>query len=104
MADPELEWGLVFDAQGNLDVLRSPFFDAGFESDEDTVGDYLDRILPSLIKVIDRQRPDYEWTIDGRPPVPPPHPTPSSLSLRISGAVYLGVVSSLVWFFFSRQP
>ncbi|KAI0519182.1 hypothetical protein KFK09_006625 [Dendrobium nobile] len=103
MADPELEWGLVFDAQGNLDVLRSPFFDAGFESDEDTVGDYLERILPSLIKVIDRQRPEYNWSIDGRSSTPLPNPAPSSPSLRIYGTVFLGVVSSLVWLFFLQQ-
>ncbi|KAI0498145.1 hypothetical protein KFK09_021386 [Dendrobium nobile] len=34
----------------------------------------------------------------------PPHPTPPSPSLRIAGTVYPGVVSSLVWFFFLRQP
>ncbi|PKU69794.1 hypothetical protein MA16_Dca023613 [Dendrobium catenatum] len=71
MADPELEWELVFDAHGNLDIQRSPFFDAGFDSDDDTVGTYLDRILPTLIHVIDKRRPDSEWIIDGRPPAPP---------------------------------
>ncbi|PKU64651.1 hypothetical protein MA16_Dca014505 [Dendrobium catenatum] len=33
MADPELELGLVFDADGNLNILRSPFFNVGFEDD-----------------------------------------------------------------------
>ncbi|KAI0509785.1 hypothetical protein KFK09_010384 [Dendrobium nobile] len=104
MADPKFECGLVFDAHGNLNILQSPFFDAGFDPDDDTVGAYLDRIFPTLVQVIDRQSPDYAWTIDGRPSTPPPHPTPSSPSLRIAGIVYLGVVSSLVWFFFLRQP
>ncbi|PKU78225.1 hypothetical protein MA16_Dca026883 [Dendrobium catenatum] len=85
MADPELEWGLVFDAHGNLDIHRSPFFDAGFESDEDTVGAYLDRILPTLIHIIDKQRPDSEWIIDGRPPAPSnPASFPATSPLKIT--------------------
>ncbi|PKU86486.1 hypothetical protein MA16_Dca010522 [Dendrobium catenatum] len=104
MADPELEGGLVFDIYGDIHILRSPFFDVGFDHDDDTVGAYLDRILPTLVHVVDRQFADYEWIIDGRPPTPPPRPTPSSPSLRIVGVVYLGVVSFIVWFFFLRQP
>ncbi|KAI0507861.1 hypothetical protein KFK09_013989 [Dendrobium nobile] len=85
MADPELEWGVVFDAHGNLDVYRSPFFDAGFESDEDTVGDYLDRILPTLIQVIDKHYPASEWIIDSRPSVPPnPASFPTKSILKIT--------------------
>ncbi|PKU73234.1 hypothetical protein MA16_Dca017339 [Dendrobium catenatum] len=85
MADPEFEWGLVFDTHGNLDIQRSPFFDAGFDSDDDTVGAYLDRILPTLIIIIDKQRPDSEWIIDGRPPAPP-HPAsfPATSPLKIT--------------------
>ncbi|PKU80156.1 hypothetical protein MA16_Dca021331 [Dendrobium catenatum] len=105
MVDPELEGGLVFDIYGNIHVLRSPFFDVGFDHDDDTVGDYLDRILPTLAHVIDGQLSDYDWTINGRPSAsPPPPPPPPSPSLRIVGAVYLGVISFLVWFFFLRQP
>ncbi|PKU73831.1 hypothetical protein MA16_Dca011977 [Dendrobium catenatum] len=85
MADPEFEWGLVFDADGNLDIQRSPFFDAGFDSDDDTVGAYLDRILPTLIIVIDKQHPDSEWIIDGRPPAPPnPASFPATSPLKIT--------------------
>ncbi|PKU86750.1 hypothetical protein MA16_Dca020797 [Dendrobium catenatum] len=85
MADPELEWGIVFDAQGNLDVYRSPFFDAGFESDEDTVGDYLDRILPTLIQVIDKHYPPSKWIIDSHPSTSPePASFPAKSSLKIT--------------------
>ncbi|PKU80165.1 hypothetical protein MA16_Dca021340 [Dendrobium catenatum] len=84
MADLELEWGLVF-AHGNLDIQRSPFFNAGFDSDNNTVGNYLDRILPTLIHVIDKQRPDSEWIIDSRPPAPPnPASFPATSPLKIT--------------------
>ncbi|PKU72197.1 hypothetical protein MA16_Dca006790 [Dendrobium catenatum] len=65
MADPEFEWGLVFNADGNLNILRSPFFEVGFEDDA-TVGDYLDRVVPTLASIIDRQRPNYDWSINSR--------------------------------------
>ncbi|PKU59956.1 hypothetical protein MA16_Dca028771 [Dendrobium catenatum] len=72
MADPELEWGLVFDVDGNLNILRSSFFDVGFEDDA-TVGDYLDRVVPTLASVIDRQLPNYNWSLDSQP-FPPSSP------------------------------
>ncbi|PKU62032.1 hypothetical protein MA16_Dca012141 [Dendrobium catenatum] len=95
MADLELEGGLVFDVYGDIHVLRSPFFDVGFDHD-DTVEGYLDRILPTLVHIIDGQFSDYEWISDSHPPSPPPHPTPPSPSLRIVGTIYLGVISFLV--------
>ncbi|KAI0507427.1 hypothetical protein KFK09_013552 [Dendrobium nobile] len=73
MEDPELEWGLVFDADGSLNILRSPFFDVGFEDDA-TVGDYLDRVVPTLASVIDRQLPNYDWSLDSQP-FPPSSPS-----------------------------
>ncbi|PKU68527.1 hypothetical protein MA16_Dca016459 [Dendrobium catenatum] len=85
MADPEFEWGLVFDAHGNLDIQRSPFFNAGFDSNDDTVGTYLDRILSTLIHVIEKQRPDSEWIIDSRPPaLPSPVSSPATSPLGIT--------------------
>ncbi|PKU88026.1 hypothetical protein MA16_Dca019476 [Dendrobium catenatum] len=104
MVDPEIDSGLVFDIYGDIHITRSPFFDVGFSSD-DTVEDYLNRILPTLVDAIDDKFQDYDWTIDGHPPASPPSPPLFPLpSLRIIGAVYLGVISFLVWFFFLRQP
>ncbi|PKU60900.1 hypothetical protein MA16_Dca015444 [Dendrobium catenatum] len=103
MADPELEGGLVFDVYGDIHILRSPFFDEGFDHD-DTIEDYLDQILPTLVHVIDGQFSDYDWTFNGHPPASPPSPPPlPSPPLRIVCAIYLGVISFLVWFFFLRQ-
>ncbi|PKU64193.1 hypothetical protein MA16_Dca005116 [Dendrobium catenatum] len=96
MADPELEGGLVFDVYGDIHILRSTFFDAGFDHNG-TIEGYLDRILPTLVLVIDGQFSDYDWTINGYPPAPPPSPPPlPSPSLWIVCVVYLGVISFLV--------
>ncbi|PKU85462.1 hypothetical protein MA16_Dca003202 [Dendrobium catenatum] len=100
MADPEFEWGLVFNANGSLNILRSPFFDAGFEH-EDTVGEYFERILPSLVHVIDRQFQDYIWTITGRHPPPPP-PAATSLVTKSFVCFSVVVLSIFAWFFLLR--
>ncbi|KAH0448840.1 hypothetical protein IEQ34_022640 [Dendrobium chrysotoxum] len=56
MADPNLDYGFVFDDQGLVDVLHSPFFDIDFGNDY-TVEEYVDRILFSLATAIDQRRP-----------------------------------------------
>ncbi|PKU70003.1 hypothetical protein MA16_Dca022134 [Dendrobium catenatum] len=76
MADPELDSGLVLDDEGYIHPIRSPFFDVGFGFDE-TVENYLNRILPTLIDIIDERFEDYEWTIESTPPVFPPPPATS---------------------------
>ncbi|PKU65574.1 hypothetical protein MA16_Dca024882 [Dendrobium catenatum] len=74
MADPEVDSGLVLDIYGDIHITRSPFFDVGFGLDE-TIEDYLNRILPTLIDVVDEQFEDYSWTINGYRSAPPPTPS-----------------------------
>ncbi|PKU59036.1 hypothetical protein MA16_Dca029107 [Dendrobium catenatum] len=74
MVDPEVDSGFVLDAHGDIHITRSPFFDVGFDFD-DIVEDYLNRILPHLVGILDDQFSDYEWTINDHPPA---SPTPSS--------------------------
>ncbi|PKU62321.1 hypothetical protein MA16_Dca026504 [Dendrobium catenatum] len=62
MADPEFEWGLVFNADGSINILRSPCFDVGFEDDA-TVEVYLERVVPILGSIIDRRFSSYDWSI-----------------------------------------
>ncbi|PKU77751.1 hypothetical protein MA16_Dca005583 [Dendrobium catenatum] len=95
MADPEFEWGLVFNADRNLNILRSPFFDVGFEDDA-TVGDYLDRVVPTLASVIDRQRPSYDWSIDSRAFTPSSSPSTSPWIKAIGVATILVASLSLL--------
>ncbi|KAI0520192.1 hypothetical protein KFK09_007663 [Dendrobium nobile] len=100
MADPEIDSGLVFDIYGDIHITRSPFFDVGFGSD-DTVEDYLNRILPTLIDVIDEQFEDYSWTVIGYPSVPPP-PPPTFPWLKIIGVAALLMASLSVLKIISR--
>ncbi|PKU81385.1 hypothetical protein MA16_Dca017423 [Dendrobium catenatum] len=74
MADLEIDSGLVLDVNDDIHITRSLFFDVGFGSDN-TVEDYLNRILPTLVDVIDDQFQDYDWTINGHPSVPFPPPS-----------------------------
>ncbi|KAL0922105.1 hypothetical protein M5K25_006067 [Dendrobium thyrsiflorum] len=67
MADPEIDQGFVEDAQGQTDILRSPFFDIRWGYDQ-SVEDYIDRILYQLtLSIKEHIRPD-RWQIVGRPP------------------------------------
>ncbi|KAL0921825.1 hypothetical protein M5K25_008937 [Dendrobium thyrsiflorum] len=102
MADPERDSGFVYDDQGRVDVLRSPYFDPYPEWDL-TIDGYLHRIRHQLAWTTEDLLPTGRWTIIGRRPPPPPPPPPSP-SLRTSCAVYLGVISIAIWFFFLRQP
>ncbi|KAL0906128.1 hypothetical protein M5K25_024594 [Dendrobium thyrsiflorum] len=68
MADPNLNHVFVFDDQGLVDVLHSPFSDINFGNDH-TVEEYMDQILFSLATAIDQRRPPVQWQLSHRPPV-----------------------------------
>ncbi|KAH0433263.1 hypothetical protein IEQ34_027070 [Dendrobium chrysotoxum] len=73
-----LEWdyGLVLDENDNVDILRSPFFDVGFDFDN-TVEEYFDKIHITLVDTIDDQRKKGRWTILGRfTTISPPDTSP----------------------------
>ncbi|KAL0915684.1 hypothetical protein M5K25_016121 [Dendrobium thyrsiflorum] len=93
MADPEVNHGFVYDVNGRIDVLRSPYFDP-YPGGDLTVGGYLNRIRYQLAWAIEDLLPIGRWTIKGRRPSPPP-PPPSSPSLRVSCAAYLGLIAFL---------
>ncbi|PKU59831.1 hypothetical protein MA16_Dca027707 [Dendrobium catenatum] len=100
MADPELEWGLVFNADGSINVLRSPCFDVGFE-DETTVEEYLERVVPILASIYDRQFSKYTWSLDGHLRHPSP---PATFPLtKFFGALSLVVTSFIAWIFYLHQ-
>ncbi|KAI0501697.1 hypothetical protein KFK09_016642 [Dendrobium nobile] len=99
MADPELEWGLVFNADGSINILRSPCFDVGFE-DETTVEEYLERVVPILESIVDRRFSSYDWSLVSHPR----HPSPPATfpPTRFFGAASLVVISFIAWIFFLR--
>ncbi|PKU64013.1 hypothetical protein MA16_Dca012599 [Dendrobium catenatum] len=90
MADPERDYDISYDHQVDIDVIRSPFFDVGFGSDH-TVEDYLNRILPHLVDILDEQLLADEWIINGRTPSSP-NPA-SSPAARLLGITCLIVAS-----------
>ncbi|XP_028555528.1 uncharacterized protein LOC110112904 [Dendrobium catenatum] len=90
MADPELEWGLVFNADGSINILRSPCFDVGFE-DETTVEEYLERVVPILTSIYDHQLSKHTWSLEGhlRHPSPPATFPPTRKMLNFFLLFYL---------------
>ncbi|PKU87532.1 hypothetical protein MA16_Dca018063 [Dendrobium catenatum] len=101
MADPAVDHGLFYDIYRVIHVLRSPFLDVGFGFDN-TVEEYLDRILPTLVDSIDDQFSDYTWIIEGHSTVPPPPPSSFS-SATLIGSSLLVATSLLAWTIFRRS-
>ncbi|KAL0906515.1 hypothetical protein M5K25_025013 [Dendrobium thyrsiflorum] len=62
MADPELDHSFVYNDQGQVDILKSPFFDINLEIDR-TVEEYVDRIVFSFAAAIDEQLSPIQWRI-----------------------------------------
>ncbi|PKU60445.1 hypothetical protein MA16_Dca028759 [Dendrobium catenatum] len=84
MEEPEWNFGFEYDRNGRVDILRSPFFDVGFDFD-DTPEEYLDRILPTLVDSIDDHFSVYTWIIESRPPAPSnPTSNPATSSLKVT--------------------
>ncbi|KAL0910116.1 hypothetical protein M5K25_021056 [Dendrobium thyrsiflorum] len=102
MADPDVDYGFLYDDQGLVDILRSPFFDLNPVVD-DTVDDYIDHIIFTLAPSIEEHLPSGQWKINGRshkpsPPVNFPWiPTFGILSLLVAS-------SGLLRFFFRQAP
>ncbi|KAL0904970.1 hypothetical protein M5K25_027137 [Dendrobium thyrsiflorum] len=80
MADPEHNHGFVYDVHGRTDLLRSPFFDLNLEVD-DTVDDYVYRILFTLVPSIEEHLPIRHRRLIGRPPTSPPATSPASCTI-----------------------
>ncbi|KAL0909013.1 hypothetical protein M5K25_023534 [Dendrobium thyrsiflorum] len=66
MADPERDSGFVYNEQGFVDILRSPFFDLNLEVD-DSVEEYVERIIFTLSNTIEEQLSTVQWQITAKP-------------------------------------
>ncbi|PKU66517.1 hypothetical protein MA16_Dca006845 [Dendrobium catenatum] len=97
MADPEFEWGIVFNTDGSINILKSPCFDVGFEDDA-TVEKYLDRVVPILVSIIDQRFSRYDWSLVSHPL----HPSLPATSppTKFFGANFVVVISLIIWLFF----
>ncbi|KAL0924054.1 hypothetical protein M5K25_004859 [Dendrobium thyrsiflorum] len=67
MADPEVNHGFIYDHQGLVDILRSSLFDMNLEVDN-TVEDYVDRILFTLAPSIEEHLLSGHWRLIEYPP------------------------------------
>ncbi|KAL0909984.1 hypothetical protein M5K25_020903 [Dendrobium thyrsiflorum] len=62
MADLEVDYDFVYNAKGQVNILKSPFFD--FTPDVDhSVKEYVDRIIFQHATTIDKQISTFQWTI-----------------------------------------
>ncbi|PKU88095.1 hypothetical protein MA16_Dca020066 [Dendrobium catenatum] len=66
MANPDLDSGFVYNEQGNVNILRSTFFDVNSEVDN-SVEEYLDRIISTLSEAIEEQLANVQWQIASGP-------------------------------------
>ncbi|KAL0916293.1 hypothetical protein M5K25_013791 [Dendrobium thyrsiflorum] len=108
----DLDHGFIYDDEGRVDVIRSPFFDVQFSEEDVTVEDYIDRIQYQLSLAIEERIPVGPWMISfavkehihperweiisRHPPPPTPATFPSTGILR----AFLLVASVIfVWSF-----
>ncbi|KAL0919295.1 hypothetical protein M5K25_011381 [Dendrobium thyrsiflorum] len=101
MADPDVDHGFVYDDQGRTDILGSPFFDVHFGTDE-TVDDYLDRILCQLSLSIEEHISSGRWYVVNHSPTPP-NLAPAPMT-TIRGFCFLLVASLNASSFGYQQP
>ncbi|KAI0501108.1 hypothetical protein KFK09_019326 [Dendrobium nobile] len=90
MADPERDHGFVYDHQGLVDILQSPFFKLNMVVD-DTVDEYVNHILLTLTSSIEEHQPSGYWRIIGHPPASSP---PANFPwIKTVGILFLSVTS-----------
>ncbi|KAL0905313.1 hypothetical protein M5K25_023723 [Dendrobium thyrsiflorum] len=84
MADLEVDHGFVYDDQGRTNILGSPFLDLNLDVD-DSVEDYVDRILFTLAPSIEEHIPTGLWIIISYPSDPlSPATSPTNYTLGIT--------------------
>ncbi|KAL0913856.1 hypothetical protein M5K25_017348 [Dendrobium thyrsiflorum] len=62
MGDPASDHGFLYDEQGRVDILNSPFFDVSFGNDR-TADEYVDRVIYQLTLVLEDHLPRGPWYI-----------------------------------------
>ncbi|KAL0927003.1 hypothetical protein M5K25_003263 [Dendrobium thyrsiflorum] len=66
MADPERDFGMVYDEKGFIQILQSPFFDVDPEVDHAVEG-YVARILDTIVLAVEEQLGTVEWRLASDP-------------------------------------
>ncbi|KAL0918242.1 hypothetical protein M5K25_010240 [Dendrobium thyrsiflorum] len=86
MGDPDVDHEFLYDEQGRVDILQSPFFDVTFGSDR-TADEYVDRIIYQLTLAIEDRIPQGRWYLIGHPSTPPnlaPNPATTTRGVLLS--------------------
>ncbi|PKU80784.1 hypothetical protein MA16_Dca014622 [Dendrobium catenatum] len=86
MADPEVNHDLAYNAQGEINILRSPFYEPDWEYD-DLVESYVNRIIYCLAETIEILQPRAPWLLIVRAPLSPP-PVTAPLT-KVFDAIFL---------------
>ncbi|KAL0904965.1 hypothetical protein M5K25_027130 [Dendrobium thyrsiflorum] len=89
IVDPELDHGFVYNDQGQVDILISPFFDVNLEIDR-AVEEYVESITFSLAASIDEQLSPVQWQIIHTALTLTLTLTPPKSEPKLSLASYLG--------------
>ncbi|KAL0915445.1 hypothetical protein M5K25_015863 [Dendrobium thyrsiflorum] len=93
MGDPNNDHDFLYNEQGRVDILNSPFFDVAFGNDRNA-DEYVDRITYQLTLAIEDQLPQGPWCIIGRPSRSPnlaPNPAASTRGFFLPTVALLGV-------------
>ncbi|KAL0907016.1 hypothetical protein M5K25_025554 [Dendrobium thyrsiflorum] len=91
MGDPDLDHSFLYDDQGRVDILGSPFFDVSFRNDN-TADEYIDWILYQLTLAIEDQIQTGRWYLISRSPT---SSYPATAPMTTTRSVLLLLVASL---------
>ncbi|KAL0907212.1 hypothetical protein M5K25_025766 [Dendrobium thyrsiflorum] len=84
MGDPASDHGFLYDEQGRVDILNSPFFDVSFGNDR-TADEYMDRVIYQLTLALEDRLPRGPWYIVSNPLTSPnPTSSPATYTLRVT--------------------
>ncbi|KAL0905025.1 hypothetical protein M5K25_027196 [Dendrobium thyrsiflorum] len=95
-----LDYGFLYDEQGRVDILQSPFFVVTFGNDR-TADEYVDRIIYQLTLAIEDRIPQGRWYIIGRPSTPSnlaPNPATTTRGILLPTVALLIVAYILLRF------
>ncbi|KAL0916838.1 hypothetical protein M5K25_014381 [Dendrobium thyrsiflorum] len=97
MGDPASNHGFLYDEQGRVDILNSPFFDVSFGNDR-TADEYVDRVIYQLTLALEDRLPRGPWYIVSNP-LTSPNPTspPATYTLRVT-CLLVALLSALAIF------
>ncbi|KAL0926550.1 hypothetical protein M5K25_002788 [Dendrobium thyrsiflorum] len=97
MGDPASDHGFLYDEQGRVDILNSPFFDVSFGNDR-TADEYVDRVIYQLTLALEDRLPRGPWYIVSNP-LTSPNPTspPATYTLRVT-CLLVALLSALAIF------